>query len=79
MPLDSKSTASAATVTLRQIAAELAETHELSKKQAEAVLGALMTVVTRHLQNDQKNPSNWPRHPPGSEPPRPSDRSRRGA
>jgi DNA-binding protein HU-beta len=54
MPLDSKSTASVATVTLRQMAAELAETHDLSKKQAEAVLGDLVTLATRHLQNGEK-------------------------
>jgi DNA-binding protein HU-beta len=42
------------TVTLRQIAAELAEGHDLTKKQAEAVLGALVTLTTRHLKNGDK-------------------------
>jgi DNA-binding protein HU-beta len=54
MPLDSKSTASPATITLKQMAAELAETHELSKKQAEAVLGDLTTLATKHLKNGDK-------------------------
>ena len=43
-----------ATVTLKQMAAEVAEGHDLSKKQAEAALGALMTLATRHLQNGDK-------------------------
>jgi DNA-binding protein HU-beta len=42
------------TVTLRQIAAELAESHDLPKKQAEAVLGDLVTLATRHLKNGDK-------------------------
>jgi DNA-binding protein HU-beta len=54
MPLDSKSTASPATITLKQMAAELAESNDLPKKQAEAVLGDLMTLATRHLQNGDK-------------------------
>ena len=36
------------TITLKQMAVELAESHELSKKQAEAVLGDLMTLATKH-------------------------------
>jgi DNA-binding protein HU-beta len=54
MPLDSKSAASQATITLKQMAAELAESHDLPKKQAETVLGDLMTLATRHLQNGEK-------------------------
>jgi len=42
------------TVTLRQIAAELAEAHDLPKKQAEAVLGELVALTTRHLKNGDK-------------------------
>jgi len=42
------------TVTLRQIAAELAEAHDLPKKQAEAVLGDLVALTTRHLKNGDK-------------------------
>ena len=49
MPLDSSSAASPATITLKQMAAELAESHDLSKKHAEAVLDDLMTLATQHL------------------------------
>jgi DNA-binding protein HU-beta len=43
-----------ATITLKQMATELAESHDLSKKQTEAVLGDLMTLATRHLRNGDK-------------------------
>ena len=39
------------TVTLKQMAAELAERHELSKKQSEAMLADLVTLTARHLKN----------------------------
>ena len=42
------------TVTLKQIAAELAESHDLPKKQAEAVLGDLVTLTIRHLKENNK-------------------------
>jgi DNA-binding protein HU-beta len=42
------------TVTLRHIAAELAESHDLPKKLAEAVLGDLVTLATGHLQKGDK-------------------------
>jgi DNA-binding protein HU-beta len=42
------------TVTLKQFAAELAEGHDLGKKQAEAVLGDLVTLATRHLKKGDK-------------------------
>jgi DNA-binding protein HU-beta len=42
------------TVTLKHIAAELAETHDLSKKAAEAVLGDLVTLTTQHLKKGDK-------------------------
>jgi DNA-binding protein HU-beta len=42
------------TVTLRQIAAELAESHDLPKKQAEAVLGDLIALTTSHLKKGDK-------------------------
>jgi DNA-binding protein HU-beta len=41
-------------VTLRQMAAELAESHDLPRKQAEAVLGDLMVQAARHLKNGDK-------------------------
>jgi DNA-binding protein HU-beta len=43
-----------ATVTLKQIAAELADSHELTKKQAEAILGDLVALSTRHLKKGDK-------------------------
>lgn len=46
--------AAVATVTLKQIAAELAESHELAKRQAEAVLGDLVEVTARHLKKGDK-------------------------
>src|SRR5476651_1190994 len=42
------------TITLKQIAAELAEGHDLPKKQAEAVLGDLVALTTRHLKQGDK-------------------------
>jgi DNA-binding protein HU-beta len=43
-----------ATVTLKQIATQLAESHELSKRQAEAVLGDLVAITARHLKKGDK-------------------------
>jgi DNA-binding protein HU-beta len=43
-----------ATITLKQIAAELAESHDLPKKHAEAMLGDLVTLTTMHLKNGDK-------------------------
>jgi DNA-binding protein HU-beta len=43
-----------ATVTLKHLAAELADSHEIAKKQAEAVLGDLVTLTTRHLKKGAK-------------------------
>jgi DNA-binding protein HU-beta len=43
-----------AAITLKHIAAELAEDHDLSKKLAEAVLGDLVTLATRHLKKGDK-------------------------
>jgi DNA-binding protein HU-beta len=42
------------TVTLKQFAAELAESHDLTKKLAEAVLGDLVTLTTEHLRKGDK-------------------------
>jgi DNA-binding protein HU-beta len=44
----------APTVTLKHLAANLAESHELSKKQAEAVLGDLVGLVTKHLKKGER-------------------------
>jgi DNA-binding protein HU-beta len=50
----SAKTASQATVTLKQIAAELADTHDLPKKHTEAMLGDLVATTTRHLKKGDK-------------------------
>jgi DNA-binding protein HU-beta len=42
------------TLTLRHLAAELADIHELPKRQAEAVLGDLVTLTTKHLKKGDK-------------------------
>ena len=42
------------TITLKQIAAELAEGHDLPKKVAEAVLGDLMAIAIQHLKKGDK-------------------------
>ena len=39
----------APTVTLKHLAAKLAEDHEMSKKDAETVLGELFSNITKHL------------------------------
>jgi DNA-binding protein HU-beta len=43
-----------ATVTLKHLAAALSDSHDLPKKQAEAVLGDLVTLTTRHLKKGAK-------------------------
>jgi DNA-binding protein HU-beta len=47
-------TAPQATITLKQMAAELAEGHDLPKKVAESVLGDLVTLATQHLKKGDK-------------------------
>ncbi|HPF24692.1 MAG: HU family DNA-binding protein [Hyphomonas sp.] len=42
------------TVTLRQMAAELAETHGMTKKQAEAVLNDLVEMTAKRLKKGEK-------------------------
>jgi DNA-binding protein HU-beta len=41
-------------VTLKHLAAKLADNHEVPKKQAEAVLGELVALATRHLKKGDK-------------------------
>jgi hypothetical protein len=43
-----------ATVTLKHLAAELADSHDLPIKQAEAMLGDLVALTTRHLKRGDK-------------------------
>jgi DNA-binding protein HU-beta len=42
------------TVTLKHLAANLAETNEMSKKQTEAILGELVGLVTKHLKKGDR-------------------------
>ncbi len=43
-----------ATVTLRHLAANIAEEQEISKKQSEAILGDLVTLITKHLKKGDR-------------------------
>jgi DNA-binding protein HU-beta len=42
------------TVTLKHLAANLSESHEMSKKQTEALLGELVDLVTKHLKKGDR-------------------------
>ena len=42
------------TVSLKHLAATLAGDHEMPKKQAEAILGDLVTLVTKHLKKGDR-------------------------
>jgi DNA-binding protein HU-beta len=42
------------TVSLKHLAAALAGDHEIPKKQAEAILGDLVTLVTKHLKKGDR-------------------------
>ena len=44
----------APTVTLKHISANVAEGHELSKKQAEAILGSMVDIVVKHLKKGDR-------------------------
>jgi DNA-binding protein HU-beta len=46
--------ATLATVTMKQLAASLAEGHDLPSKQIEAVLSSLVALATRHLKRGDK-------------------------
>jgi len=46
--------AATTTVSLKQLAANLAESHEMPKKQSEAVLNDLVGLVTKHLKKGEK-------------------------
>ena len=43
-----------ATITLKHLAAALSDSHDVPKKQAEAVLGDLVTLTTKHLKKGNK-------------------------
>jgi DNA-binding protein HU-beta len=42
------------TISMKQLAADLAGSHEMPKKQAEAMLGDLVTLVTKHLKKGDR-------------------------
>jgi DNA-binding protein HU-beta len=49
-----KKPGAAATVTIKHLAASLAETHEMSKKDTQAVLDGLVGLVTKHLKKGDR-------------------------
>ena len=49
-----KKAATPTTVTLKHLAAAIAEQQELSKKQAEAILTDLVTMITTHLKKGER-------------------------
>jgi DNA-binding protein HU-beta len=49
-----KAAATPATVTLKHIAAQIAENHELPKKQAESMLGDVVSLVVKHLKKGDR-------------------------
>jgi DNA-binding protein HU-beta len=53
-PMAEKKAATPATVTMKHLAATLAENHEFSKKQSEAVLGDFVTLITKHLKKGDR-------------------------
>ena len=53
-PATPKKAAVQATITLKQIAADLANKHDLPKKQAEAMLNDMVAATTRHLKKGDR-------------------------
>jgi len=53
-PKAAKSAAAAGKITLKQIAAILAEDHQLTKKQGEAMLNDFVALVTKHLKKGER-------------------------
>ncbi len=49
-----KKAATPTTVTLKHIAATLAEDHELSKKTAKAIMNDMVTKITKHLKKGER-------------------------
>jgi DNA-binding protein HU-beta len=49
-----KKAGASATVTLKHLAASLAESHEMTKKKAEDVLGDLVGLVSKHLKKGDR-------------------------
>ncbi|WP_338028071.1 HU family DNA-binding protein [Bradyrhizobium oropedii] len=53
-PHMAKKAATPATITLKHLAAAIAEEQELSKKQAEAILTDMVTRITKHLKKGER-------------------------
>jgi DNA-binding protein HU-beta len=53
-PMAAKKPGAQATVTLKHLAANLLESHAMSKKQTEALLGELVDLVTKHLKKGDR-------------------------
>jgi DNA-binding protein HU-beta len=53
-PNMAKKAATPATVTLKHLAAAIAEDQELSKKQAESILTDMVTMITKHLKKGER-------------------------
>lgn len=53
-PLMATAVKAPATVTLKHLAAALAESHEMSKKQAETVLGDFVGSIVKHLKKGER-------------------------
>ncbi|MBC9878283.1 HU family DNA-binding protein [Bradyrhizobium sp. INPA01-394B] len=49
-----KKTAAPATITLKHLAADIAESQDLSKKRAEAVLTDMVDLITKHLKKGDR-------------------------
>ena len=49
-----KKAATPATITLKHLAAAIAEDQELSKKPAESILGDMVTMITKHLKKGER-------------------------
>jgi DNA-binding protein HU-beta len=56
------SAAAASAVTLRQMAAELAERHDLPRRQAEALMNDMVALATRHLEEGPPPSAHWAWH-----------------
>jgi hypothetical protein len=54
-------------VTLKHLAASLAEQHELTKRQGETLLNDLVGLITKHLKKGERYPNCWFWHPSGQE------------
>jgi len=53
-PMAAKKSGAQATVTLKHLAARLAQDHELTKREGEAILGDLVSLITNHLKKGNR-------------------------